>query len=154
MTFPLDDSVPLTGFPGPLQRGSEGHAKRWSRLRIERLLNEDVCDLRNVGDLNALHILVDLLLGKVGSQLSVNSLREGVGGAYGTVRDWMLVLEAPYICFTIRPFSGKLKRSLTAEPKLYLYEFSMVESLGAKLETFCACHLLKLCQYWTNLAMG
>lgn len=30
----------------------------------------------------------------------------------------------------------------------------MVESLGAKLETLCACHLLKVCQYWTNLAMG
>lgn len=153
-SFPLEDILRLTGFPEPLLRGSEGHAKRWSRLRIEKLLSEDVRDFRNVSDLHALRLLVDLLPGKVGSQLSINSLREDVGVAYATVRDWVLVLEALYVCFTIRPYAGKLRRSLTAEPKLYLYDYSLVENRGAKLENLCACHLLKMCQYWTDLAMG
>jgi uncharacterized protein len=88
--FSLNEILQLTGFPEPLLRGSEGHAKRWSRLRLEKLLNEDVRDFRNVSDLHALRTLVDLLPGRVGSQLSVNALREDVGVAYATVRDWLL----------------------------------------------------------------
>lgn len=38
------DLLRLGGFPEPLTEGSEARAKRWSRLRAERLLTEDVRD--------------------------------------------------------------------------------------------------------------
>jgi uncharacterized protein len=154
VSFTLRDILSLSGFPEPLLRGSEGHAKRWSRLRLEKLVNEDIRDLRNVSDLHALKTLLELLPARVSSQLSVNSLREDVGVAYATVRDWLLVLESLYVCFTLRPYTGNVKRSLRAEPKLFLYDHLSIENPGARLENVCACHLLKMCQYWTDTAMG
>ncbi len=154
ISFSMNDILNLTGFPEPLLRSSAAHAKRWSRLRLERLLNEDIRDFRNVSDLHALETLVALLPERVGSRLSVNSLREDVGVAYATVRDWILVLQSLYVCFTVRPYSGTLKRSLKAEPKLYLFDHTPITNVGARLENVCACHLLKACQFWTDAAMG
>lgn len=153
-SYSLQDICRLSGFPEPLLRGSEGHAKRWSRMRLERLLTEDVRDFRNVNDLQALRNLVELIPGRVGSPLSVNSLREDIGVAYATTREWLFVLEALYVCFWVRPFTANLKRALKAEPKIYLFDPLSIENNGAKFENLCACHLLKTCHYWTDLALG
>jgi hypothetical protein len=152
--WPLEALLRLGGFPEPLLGGSEGKARRWSRLRGERLLSEDLRDLRHVHDLQAVRVLADLLPGRVGSLLSMNSLREDVGVAYATVRDWIGVLEALYHIVLVRPYAGRLRRTLRAEPKLYLVDFLPVESSGARLENLTALHLLKACQYWTAAAAG
>ena len=150
--FPWDDLVALGTFPEPLLEGHAGRARRWSRLRKERLVFEDVRDLRQVRDLQALRVLTDLLPERVGSVLSINSMRQDVGVAYATVRDWVHMLEALYHCFLIRPFGGRLNRSLKADPKLYLYDILPLEDDGARRENLAALHLLKACHYWTDLA--
>jgi predicted AAA+ superfamily ATPase len=152
--FALKAITHLGGFPEPLLAGSEAKARRWSRLRIERLLAEDLRDLRHVHDLQAVRVLADLLPDRVGSLLSVNSLREDVGVAYATVRDWLSIFEALYHVFLVRPWAGRLARTLRAEPKLYLYDFLPVDNPAARLENVTALHLLKACQYWTDVAHG
>jgi uncharacterized protein len=152
--WPLEALMSLGGFPEPVLRGSQGKARRWSRLRAERLIFEDVRDLRHVHDVQAVRILADLLPGRVGSLLSLNSLREDVGVAYATVRDWIGVLEALYHVVLVRPYAGRLARTLRAEPKLYLVDYLPVESPGARFENVTALHLLKACHYWTDAAAG
>lgn len=152
--YPWRDLLRLGGFPEPLLAGGEAKAQRWSRLRMERLIQEDVRDLRAISDLNLLKILVALLPGRVGNLLSVNSLREDVGGAYGTIYEWLQTLEALYHHFLVRPYSGKLKRALRAEPKLYLYDIFPIENPGARIENLLALHLLKACHFWTDTAQG
>jgi predicted AAA+ superfamily ATPase len=154
VAFPLQAIERLGGFPEPLLAGSEAKARRWSRLRTERLVLEDLRDLRHVHDLQAVRVLADLLPARVGSLLSVNSLREDVGVAYATVRDWVQILEALYHLFLVRPWAGRMARTLRAEPKLYLYDFLPVESAAARLENITALHLLKACQYWSDVAQG
>ena len=155
LRFRWDDLNRLSGFPEPLLRGSESSAKRWSRLRLERLVFEDTRDLRAIGDLNAMRVLVDLLPERAGSLLSINSLREDVGVAYATVRAWVQLLEALYYCFLIRPYSGTLRRTLTTEPKLYLFDpLQLPEDTGRRNENLAALHLFKTCQYWTDTAQG
>lgn len=144
----------LSGFPEPLLDGSEARARRWSRLRRERLVMEDVRDLRAVQDLQALRVLVDLLPTRVGGLLSVHSLHEDVGVAYATVRDWIGVLADLYHCFLVRPWRGRLQRALQAAPKLYLYDPLPIERPGPRRENLAALHLLKACHYWTDVAHG
>ena len=99
-------------------------------------------------------MLADLLPERVGSLLSVNSLREDVGVAYATVRDWIGLFEALYHIILVRPWAGKLTRTLRAEPKLYLYDPLPVPSLAAKRENLVALHLLKACHCFTDLVLG
>jgi uncharacterized protein len=152
----VDALMTLGGFPEPYFSGKEGHAKRWSRLRLERLLFEDVRDLKAISDLSGLRTLAELLPSKVGGLLSMNSLREDVGVAYATIRSWVQVFEALYHCFLIRPYTKKVARALTLAPKLYLFDILALptDALGPRLENLTALHLLKACNFWTDLAYG
>jgi predicted AAA+ superfamily ATPase len=125
-------------------------------LRIDRLVLEDSRDFLNISDLNAFRVLIDLLPERVGSLLSVNSLREDVGKAYATVRSWIGVLDALYYSFTIRPYAARLSRALRAEPKLYLFDtLAIPEAFASKrMENQVALHLLKACMFWTDTAQG
>lgn len=148
------DLLRLGGFPEPYLGGSEARAKRWSRLRAERLLTEDVRDLRNIRDLQVLRLLTDLLPERVGSLLSINALREVLGVSFATVRDWLGVLEELYHCFTIQPWNQSIARSIVAAPKLYLFDPLTIADLAARRENLTALHLVKACHYWTDLAHG
>ncbi len=152
--YPWADLMRLGGFPEPLLGAAEQRARRWSRLRLERLLAEDLRDLRAVADLQAVRILAELLPERVGSLLSMNSLREDVGVAYGTVRAWIGAFEALYLCFLVRPYAARLARALRAEPKLYLYDVLQVQDVAARQENLVALHLLKACHFWTDTAQG
>ena len=156
VSYPLEDLLVLGGFPEPLLRGREQEARRWSRLRIDRLVLEDSRDLLNISDANAFRTLIELVPERAGSLLSINALYEDVGKAYATVRSWLQVLDALYFSFRIRPFAGKLARTLKAEPKLYLFDILRIpmEDVGRRLENLTALHLLKACQFWTDTAQG
>ncbi len=152
--YPYEDLLALGGFPEPLLAGNRAKAARWSRLRREQIVAQDVRDLRNVQDLHAMRVLVDLLPERVGSLLSMNSLREDVGVAYATVRDWIAVLESLYHLFRIRPLAANIRRAVKAEPKMYLFDLLPVTSDGARRENLTALHLLKACHFWTDTAQG
>jgi predicted AAA+ superfamily ATPase len=156
VSFSWQDILRLGGFPEPLLGGSEQEAQRWSRLRIDRLVLEDSRDFLNISDLNAFRVLIDLLPERVGSLLSVNSLKEDVGKAYATVRSWLGVLDVLYYCFTIRPYAARLNRALRAEPKLYLFDTLTIPSalVSKRMENQVALHLLKACNFWTDTAQG
>lgn len=152
----FDDLIRLGGFPEPFFAGSETRARRWSRLRLERLVAEDVRDLRAVEDLSGLRVLADLLPERVGSLLSVNSLREDVGAAYATVRSWLQVFEALYHCFFVPPYAKRISRAIRAMPKLYLYDTLTIpgDASASRFENLAALHLLKACHFWTDAAYG
>jgi len=155
VNVPWADLTKLSGFPEPLFKGSEAKAKRWSRLRLERLIHEDIRDIRAVNDLQALTVLMQLLPKQVGSLLSINSLRQDVGVAYGTAYAWVNALELLYHHFVVRPYAGKLSRALKAEPKIYLFDtLPLQDNPGALRENLLALHLRKACQFWTDSAAG
>ena len=136
------------GFPEPFLKQSEKDWRRWRLQRLERLIKEDIRDLENVRDLSAMQILVDMLPSKVGSLLSLNSLREDIQVAHKTIANWMDILERFYYHFRVYPYAHNKIKSLKKEPKLYLWDWSEVTGNdGAKLENIVASHLLKLCHF-------
>ena len=154
--FRWQDLLHLGGFPEPLLGQSERLAQRWSRLRTEQLVREEVRDIRAISDLRAMQVLVDLLPLRVGSLFSLNALREEIGIAYGTLRDWISVLEALFFCFRIAPYAKKINRAIRSEPKIYVYDTLRIDrkNHGARQENLVALHLLKACQFWTDIALG
>lgn len=154
LNFPLNDILNLSGFPEPLFDASAAKAKRWSRLRSERLVNEDIRDIMAIQSLRSLANLLSLLPERVGSLLSINNLRETLQVSHGSVSSWLQVFESLFVLFYVRPWSKKLTRMVTAEPKFYLFDSIPIKNTGAKTENIVACHLLKACHYWTDTAQG
>lgn len=138
------------GFPEPFIKQSIRHLRRWHNEKIERMFREDILDVRTIRDISNMKLLSDILPSKVGSILSLNSIREDLEVSFRAVSSWMEILEAFYYLFRIYPFSSKKIRSLKKEPKLYLWDWSEVEDESARFENLIASHLLKLVHFLTD----
>jgi predicted AAA+ superfamily ATPase len=99
-------------------------------------------------------MLASLLPGKVGSPLSVQSLREDLEVAHDTVTRWLKYLNELFYFFEIKPWSKSIPRSLKKEGKIYLYDWTDVSEPGPRFENMIASHLLKACHYWTDTGEG
>lgn len=152
--FDYKDLYLLGGFPEPYLSGSEAKAQRWSRIQKDRLIQEDLRDISATKDISMVNLLATLLGERVGSQLSYKSLEEDLRCSYTAINSWINLLETVYYAYRIRPYSKNIKRSLLKEPKLYLYNWSLVKNEGSRFENFIASHLLKSCHYWTDCALG
>lgn len=135
------------GFPEPFIKQDEKNLRRWHNQRIEKLIKEDIRDIENIRDLSAIQILVGILPEKVGSLLPINSLKEDLQTAFGSVKLWLDILERFYFQFRIYPFSASTIKSLRKEAKLYLWDWSQTQKESARLENLVASHLLKMCHF-------
>jgi predicted AAA+ superfamily ATPase len=135
------------GFPEPFLAQSERRHRLWLRERRERLVREDLRDLTRIQLLSSVEQMVELLIPRVGSLLSLNNLRGELGASMQAVRGWMEQLERLYFCYRLRPYAGRLARALSREPKLFLYDWSELRDEGARLENLIASALLRWCHF-------
>lgn len=141
------DLLTFGGFPEPFLKKDQVTLRRFHNERVERLIKEDIRDIEQVRDLSALQILVEILPTKVGSLLSLNSLRGDLEVAHKTIATWMDILERFYYHFRIYPFASTAIKSLRKEPKMYLWDWSQVIDDSARLENMVASHLLKMTHF-------
>lgn len=142
------------GFPEPFLKQTRSFHQRWLNTRRERVTREDIRDLTRIQEVARLEFLIELLEPRVGSPLSLNSLREDLGVSFETVRSWVQALERTYYVFTIPPYSKQLARALSKSRKAYFWDWSEVTDPAARFENMVASHLLKACHTWTDLGCG
>lgn len=141
----LEALLRFSGFPEPLLSGNEAEWRIWQRDRLTRVVREDLRDLEHVREISLIEHLVELLPRKVGSPLSIKSLREDLLVDHKTAERWIQILENLYVCFRIAPFGSPRVRAVKKEKKLYLWDWSMVERSGPRFENLVASQLLKYC---------
>lgn len=137
-------------FPEPLLTNDEKILNLWQRNRIEKIVREDLRDLSKLPELSQIEMLVSLLPERVAQPLSIKSLSEDLEVAYTTVKRWLYYLNELYYFFSLKPYSKSLSRAIKKENKLYLWDWSEVETPGARFENLIASHLLKYCDYYTD----
>lgn len=96
---------------------------------------------------HTIDLLVYMLTRGVGSILSINSIKQDLSVAFETVDRWILILENLYYCFRIAPYGPPRIRAAKKEKKLYLWDWSLCNSDGARFENMVASHLLKYCHF-------
>ncbi|MBM3209620.1 ATP-binding protein [Candidatus Shapirobacteria bacterium] len=138
-------------FPEPYLKQEARYWRRWQSARLDRLIKEEIRDLRMIADLANLQILVEILPDKVASPLSVNNLREDLEVAHKTLVNYLQTLEFFYFHFRVFPYTRKKIRTIKKMSKLYLWDWSTVPGEGPKLENLIAAHLLKLAHYLKNV---
>jgi uncharacterized protein len=143
----LETLLRFGGFPEPCLAQSDRVLRRWQKEHLDRFFREDVRDLENVRDLSSLQILADMLPERVGSPVSLNSIREDLEVSHRAVTHWVELLERLYSLYRLYPFAGKRIRSMKKEPKIYLWDWASVPEPGARFENLVASHLLKFCHY-------
>lgn len=142
------------GFPKPFIQRQPQFSSRWKNLRRQQLVQEDIRDVNVIHDLNGLKTLMDMLKHNASKQIIYSNLAKLIRVSADTIARWIEVLESFYYCYRIKPWSKNISRSLIKEPKIFLWDWSLVEDPGSRAENFIAAHLLKATQYWTDCGFG
>lgn len=143
----LQKLLKFGGFPEPFFTENEVQWRRWQRDRDELLIREDIRDLERVRELTHIGLLLDTLPDRVGSPLSVESLRKNLEVSHDSVKRWLDIFENLYITYRISPFGSPKIRAVKKEQKLYFWDWSKVPSPGEKFENLVASQLLKYCDF-------
>ncbi|MBI5216019.1 MAG: ATP-binding protein [Ignavibacteriae bacterium] len=144
----------FTGFPEPLFAESETRLRRWRQAHRQLVLREDIRDLTRIRDIGLVETLALLLTERVGSPLSFNSLSEDLSVNFTTVKNWIETMSRLYYLFQIKPFAGRLVRTLRQAEKIYLFDGTEIQNEGARFENLTALHLHKLVEAWTDSGFG
>lgn len=140
----------MSGFPEPFLKAEKRFYRLWSKERKTLLLREDIRNASNIREISLLEMLSHLIPERIGSPLSLNALREDVGVAFETIREWMLLLEQFYYLLRLTPYSRNVARTLKKEAKAYLYDWVEIEDSGARFENLAALHLWKAVHMWRD----
>lgn len=141
----IDALMEYGGFPEPFLSQNKRNLRRWQKAREERILMVDLRDLERINEIELLKILLDAIPKRVGSPLSLNSLRENLHISHETITRWMNILENIYIGYSLLPYGSEKIRAIKKERKFYLWDWSKCPDTGKKFENLVASHLLKFC---------
>ncbi len=149
----LDDLLVYSGFPEPLSKASNRFYTIWQRNYLEKLIYEDIRDISQIKNLDAISQLVELLPNTVGNPLSLNALREDLELNHETVKTYVKYLNLLYLTFQIKPYSKRQRYSVKKEQKLYFHDWTRVKEPGSRFENFIACELLSLTSLWKDAGL-
>src|SRR3990167_5374385 len=142
------------GYPKPYLQHNQTFSNRWQQLRKQQLLQEDIRDVNVIHDLHRLELLMEILQRRASHPLTYSNLAKQIRVSVDTIIRWLEVLQSFYYCYLIRPWSRNIARALVREPKVFLWDWSVIHDPGARAENFIASHLLKAVEYWTDLGLG
>ena len=150
----LEKLLQFGGFPVPYLKQNSRFSVRWQNLRQQQLFREDIRDVSSVMDIQRMEILAKILISQVGSLTTYSNLAKKVRASIDTITRWIHLLESFYFCYLIRPWSQNITRSLLKEPKIFLWDWSLIKDPGKRAENFIASHLLKAVHYWNDMGFG
>ncbi|MGC1878007.1 MAG: AAA family ATPase [Rhabdochlamydiaceae bacterium] len=142
------------GFPEPFVQRSDTFSQRWQSIRKDQLFREDIRDSTRIQELAELELLAEILRSQAAQAMDYQSLSKKVGVSIDTIRRWIEVLKSFYYCFSIQPWSKNITRSLLKEPKLYLWDWALIDDEGHRHENLIASHLLKAVHFWSDQGLG
>ena len=143
----FDTLLKLGGFPEPFLSGDKRSWKRWQNERRKRVLQEDLISMESVREVSQVDLLATSLPERVGSLLSVKNLAKDLKVAFETADRWIQILENLYYCFRIQPWASKKLQSTKKERKVYMWDWSLCQNPGSRIENFVASYLLKYCHF-------
>lgn len=132
------------GYPEPYLKKDTQFLNMWQSARSKQLIFEDIQTLTHIHDVYLIDVLSELMKHQTGQLLNRTSFAKKIKATTQTVSRWIETLERFYFCFSISPWHKNVTRSLIKEPKIYLWDWSLIEDEGARFENLVALHLKSL----------
>ncbi len=149
-----DALIEFGGFPQPFLKADKRFHRQWSRTRQERLFHEDIRSLGKAYDVAKIELLSELILLNATNSLNYSSFARTLRASVESVQRWIVLLQQLSYCFTLRPWTKNISRSIAKEPKIFLGDWSRVTDPGKRNENMIACALLKAVEGWNDTGLG
>ncbi len=96
---------------------------------INTYIERDVRQIKNITDSAGFLKFIRLCAARAGQILNYSSLSIEAGVSVETIRNWVHILEASYICFLLKPYYKNFNKRIIKSPKLYFYDTGIICSL-------------------------
>ena len=144
----------FSGFPEPFVKSSAVSYRRWANVYHKQIIREDIRDTLAVRNIDAMETLYSLLPDRVGSLLSAANLAQVIKVSHKTVVEWLKVFEKFFLIFSITPYSKSVSRSILKQPKVYFFDYCLLDEPALKFENIVAVELKRAVTLWTDLGFG
>lgn len=151
---PFERLLSYGGFPEPFLKENDAFWIKWHTNYKSLLTKEEIRDLTRIHDIKGIEQLLLLLPDRIGSPLSINSLREDLQVNHKTISNWLDAFKKIYLVFSIMPWSKNISHSIKKEAKYYFYDWTFAEKKGARFENMLAVMLLRLVNRFNELGLG
>lgn len=146
------------GFPDALEREAKNRRKNWFSSYVATLIERDVRDLRNIGQLTVMPKLLQVIASRSGGLLNYSDLARSLEINLSTLKNYMALLQMLFLVVPVQPWFGSIGKRLVKAPKLYLNDAGLLCDLlncdahslatngalfGNALENFVAMELIK-----------
>jgi len=150
----FDALIRFGGFPEPYLKRNLRFYNRWRQSRLKLLFREDLRDITKIYEVGQVELLAEFIRQQSGQLVNYAALARKIRVSQDSIRRWISVLESLYFCFSIRPWTHNVSRSLLKGPKIYLSDWSLIDDPGARNENLVACHLFKAVSWWQDFGLG
>jgi predicted AAA+ superfamily ATPase len=107
-------------------------------------LERDIRALTHVQNLRSFERFLRLCAAQVGQLVNYSRLASDCGINQKTAHQWLSILEASYIVYTLQPHWNNYRKRLTQSPKLYFYDTGLAcYLLGIQKEQHVQSHPLR-----------
>jgi len=124
----LWDLVWTGGYPRIYDRDLD--PSRWLADYTATYLQRDVRQVVNVSDLEGFGTFLELAAGRTATELNLSTLGGDAGITHPTVRSWLSVLEASFLCLRLPAWHRSARKRRVKAPKLHFTDSGLT------------CHLL------------
>ena len=129
-------------YPRIISGGST--ARHWLNAYIETYIEKDIRQLMSIKNRDHFLRFISLCAGNVGSLLNLSRIANDCSITVPTAKSWLSVLQASYICFTLKPHSSNFRKRMVKTPKLYFYDVGLASRLlGIQEEAQIRTHPLR-----------
>ena len=105
------------------------HPRDFFPSYISTYIERDVRSILNIQNLSTFRKFISLCAGFAGQLWNANSISKKLSIDVKTVQNWLSVLEASYIVFTLKPWHRNLSKRIIKSPKLYFYDTGLLSYL-------------------------
>jgi uncharacterized protein len=92
-------------------------------------LERDIRQLVNLKNVKRFQTFIGLLAGRIGQLVNFNSIASDCGVSNNTVKEWISILEASFITYTLPPYFRNIRKRLVKSPKLYFTDTGLLCNL-------------------------
>jgi len=124
----LDETIWKGAYPPIHDRNLR--SGKWYSNYVATYIERDLRQLAAVHDLDVFHKFMRLAAGNVGQLINTSRLACDCGIDHKTIRRWISILQASYVCHLLPPYFNNFRKRITKTPKMFFYDTGLV------------CHLL------------
>jgi len=123
----IEESIYKGSYPPLYDRDLD--TRHWLQAYTAQYVEKDIRQLLNIQDHTMFHLFLKTCAAHTGQIIDAAKFSNQIGVNATTVKRWLSILEASYICFQLRPYYKNYNKRLVKKPKLYFYDTGLASYL-------------------------